>query len=519
MARSPLERPSARRLIQAGFLTLFLVLFLFVSRPALHVQGRQSVPARFFLVLDPLVSISAAIAARAWIASLVGAGVILAVCLLVPRGFCGYACPLGTLIDVFDRVVGRRVSALHIKRRGWWVHLKYYALTAVLAASLFGVGLAGFVSAIPVVTRGLAYTLGSLEMGALEGWGHVPRPRGGYYVSIVLFAAVLGLGLLRPRFWCRYVCPTGALFSVVGSLRLTERKVAPSCVECGQCVSVCPFDAINPDYSTRPRDCTFCRACERECPVDAIRFTWRWQVGEARPATEPVPDAVPLSRRGFLGGAIAGVGGVLGLRRLPPGPPGIAVRPPGSVPEELFVARCVRCGQCINACTTGILQPAGTRFGLESLWTPYAEANRAGCASACNNCGQVCPTGAIRALPIEEKRAARMGRAIVQDNCNLCGRCFEACPHGAITWVGEPLVSASKCVGCGTCQAACYAFNVAGTRALDRPAIVVTADGGLDDRISTGSYIELRKREPKEMIPEEEQPELQFDVPDFPGGL
>ncbi len=74
---------------------------------------------------------------------------------------------------------------------------------------------------------------------------------------------------------------------------------------------------------------------------------------------------------------------------------------------------CIRCGECFKVCPNNVLQPEGFEQGLEGLWTPRVEANWAGCESSCNACGQVCPTGAIRALPMDEKRVARMGLAIV----------------------------------------------------------------------------------------------------------
>ncbi len=69
-------------------------------------RPRNKLPAELLLVIDPLVSISTAIAARTWVWSLVFAATILLVCLVIPRGFCGYVCPLGTLIDLFDWLRG-----------------------------------------------------------------------------------------------------------------------------------------------------------------------------------------------------------------------------------------------------------------------------------------------------------------------------------------------------------------------------------------------------------------------------
>ena len=103
-----------RRFFQAACLILFLVMFFYVCWPygSEHDQGSVGkLPyAELFLVLDPLLSVSVAVAARTWVWSLVAAGAILLVGMVFPRGFCGYICPLGTLIDVFDWAVGGRTK-------------------------------------------------------------------------------------------------------------------------------------------------------------------------------------------------------------------------------------------------------------------------------------------------------------------------------------------------------------------------------------------------------------------------
>ena len=152
------------------------------------------------------------------------AGAVLLVCLAVPRGFCGYVCPLGTLIDLFDWLLGRRASLWRAPVAGWWRSLKYYVLIGVLTCSLCGVLISGFVAAIPVLTRGLAFLLAPLQTAAFRGWYQVPPWSAGHVVSVALFACVLLLGLLRLRFWCRYVCPTGAVFSTTHMFR-TVRAV------------------------------------------------------------------------------------------------------------------------------------------------------------------------------------------------------------------------------------------------------------------------------------------------------
>ena len=107
-----------RRVVQTFFLLGFIALFVWVAWPygssdyAQHRESKEKIAAEFFLMIDPLVSLSTSLASRSWVWTLHAAGIILAVCLLIPRGFCGYICPLGTVIDLFDWALGRRILDL-----------------------------------------------------------------------------------------------------------------------------------------------------------------------------------------------------------------------------------------------------------------------------------------------------------------------------------------------------------------------------------------------------------------------
>ncbi len=566
-----------RRLVQLFCLLVFLVLFFYVcwpygSRQYAEAFGTKEIaPAELFLLLDPLVSISTALAAKMLVWSLPVAGVVILVCLVFPRVFCGYVCPLGTLLDGFDWLLGRRVRHFELKREGWWLNVRYIVLTAVLVAAVFGVLLSGFVAAIAVLTRAMLFVLAPLQTGLLKGWYLVAPMNAAHLLSILLVALTFCLGFLGRRFWCRYVCPTGALFSVCNLLRLSERRVSDACVECGRCTEVCSFAAINEDFSTRFLNCTFCQSCAGVCPAGAIEFTSRWglhwktraastgrtqekstssgwqpqgrrpwgwlkpgrgqtlvpRAGHPQAALEaathlPTQSQATMSRRGVLAGlgaaSMIGTGASLIVGGQSGEPP---VRPPGSVPEDKFLQLCVRCGACIKVCPNNVLQPSGLEQGFNSLWTPRVVADWSGCEPSCKNCGQVCPTGAIRALSLGEKRAARIGLAQVDREICLphagreeCQLCFDECwtagyeaiefirVGGAVNEKGEPVdgsgylapvVREDRCIGCGLCQMRCHAINVKAEQRLPRTAIRVGAGEGREDRLLRGSYIALQK--------------------------
>ncbi|NQU26608.1 MAG: 4Fe-4S binding protein [Candidatus Nealsonbacteria bacterium] len=512
------------------------------SHYADELTAKETVAAEAFLAIDPLVSISTALAGKTFVWSLGVAAGVLAVCLLIPRGFCGYVCPLGTLVDLFDWAVGRWVRRLHLTARGRWVNLKYHLLAATLSAALCGVLISGYVAAIPVVTRGMAFLITPLQTAGERDWYQVPSHTLGQWVSIGLLLLIPCLGLLRPRFWCRYLCPSGAVFSLANLLRLTDRKVQSQCTGCSRCVKVCPFDAIEDDFTTRGTDCTFCQTCGGACPVRAIQFVPRWSKIDLKPP-EPSPDeaAEPERRRflaatigvavGCLGGAAAaGAVRLTGPRDGDVFPP---VRPPGSVAEPLFLQMCIRCGECYQACPNDAIQPLGLRLGLDGLWTPELVPDWSGCEPSCSNCGRVCPTGAIRALPLKEKRVARIGLAVVNEKtclpyagvekCQLCKDECDTAGYRAIrfqpvgTEVDEfgvpiegtamlaPVVSPERCVGCGLCQTRCRAINVVEKGLLSDTAIRIVAGGEKEDRMTDGWYTDLRDQEDDERRDQQEQ--------------
>ena len=178
------------------------------------------------------------------------------------------------------------------------------------------------------------------------------------------------------------------------------------------------------------------------------------------------------------------------------------IRPPGSVEEDEFLKKCIKCDQCINACPTNVLQPAGLREGgIEALWTPVMNFNIAHCQLKCTLCSEVCPTGAIRAISVAEKLGRGefekqgpvvLGTAFIDTTRCLpwanqipCVVCEEVCPvapkaiqahdeevkdvFGNMVVLNKPYIVPDLCIGCGICQAECPV--------QDRPAVYVTAVG------------------------------------------
>ncbi len=154
----------------------------------------------------------------------------------------------------------------------------------------------------------------------------------------------------------------------------------------------------------------------------------------------------------------------------------------------------------MKTCKTNGLEPAGLECGFDGLWTPHLVSRHGPCEDKCNMCGYVCPTQAIRALPLPEKQFVKMGTAVIDryrclawEQDKLCLICSEICPIHAIdsmvvdNYKGpfkRPFVIDDKCIGCGYCEKACPVQG--------RSAIEVYSIG--ENRIKNGSYITEKKK-------------------------
>jgi ferredoxin len=512
---------SVRRGIQILCFVAFLLPILTTAFPP-----RSPVPADLFLRTDPSAAIGTVLATRTALRNLWPALAFLALTPLLGRFYCAWVCPMGTTLDAADRIVGRG-PGLSPERAARWRIVKYRILSALIAAALFGVSLVFLVAPIPLVTRLFALILHPFlavlaDMGLtavrpvadvldLTGLAYariaVPRYALGAFTALT-FVAIFGLARFASRFWCRHLCPAGALFALCARKPAIRRRVSDDCIDCGRCIRDCPMDAIPADpRETRAGECIACETCVRTCPVEAIRFGTGSGRGSENRKTEGAEarEPVPLpGRRRFIAAGMGGAGAAMlamtGLRHRTGDGPGqvlhpALIRPPGAVPETEFLRRCVGCGACMNICPTNTLQPVAFIAGLAGFFSPVVTPARGPCEPTCNACGRVCPTGAIRALSAEEKIWARVGTAqVLRRKCLAwefdrgCLVCDEVCPYNAIDLrripgqvEAVPFVDERRCAGCGFCEHHCPVEA--------RSAIIVEPMEAL--RLSRGSYREI----------------------------
>ena len=553
-----------RRAYEALFLGLFLFFLLITD-----LRYLKGWPVSLFLEASPLVAVTTALTTHTIYRNLVWGLVVIAITMMLGRVWCNWMCPFGILHHIFGIIGNRRNTKqlIEVNRYRKIYAIKYYILAAMLAmASLWMVPTAldapskvvatyksngklvryvwddlaqrfdpiersgvdrvfraftggvaasaeehkagnstlqiGLLDPIALTVRSMTTSVLPTVHKATEDIYTEPREYWQAWVVGLIFVGFLVANWWIPRFFCRAICPLGALLGVFSRFALWRIDRDPvRCTDCDLCLKSCE-GASDPHQDLRKSECFVCLNCIEDCPHDALAFRFL-----PRKASEVAYPAV--GRRQLV---LAGLFGVLffPMARLSGGVRknfnrGV-IRPPGSVAEDEFLRRCIKCDQCIRVCPTNVLQPSLFEAGVEGLWTPIMISKMGWCELNCTLCSQVCPTGAIREIsiaeklgvgPFEAKGPVKTGTAFYnQGRClpwamdTSCVVCEEVCPvspkaiftrnvevtdrWGATLELKRPFIDPVKCIGCGICEHECPV--------KDDPAVYVTAIGETRDK-------------------------------------
>lgn len=323
-------------------------------------------------------------------------------------------------------------------------------------------------------------------------------------LTAMIALPVLAMVLVRRRWFCRRMCPTGLLLECAGRLRSADAPAIARVPALGQWIALItlagaclgyplllwldPLVILSGFFSAWSESAGWLCAlglpvllvvgllwpglwCTKVCPLGATQDLLVWPRRLARRfANDSLPAKGTLRRRAVLAGGLGALWAAVTVRYARAG---LAkpLRPPGAVDEARFTGLCVRCGNCMRVCPARILHPDMGTHGVASLLTPLVQFDQEYCSEDCHKCTEVCPSGAITRLTLESKRRASIGLPRVDMSlCVLaddreCSACRNQCPEEAITYFFRqsdyltiPRIDPAKCNGCGACQVYCPAM-------------------------------------------------------------
>ena len=423
---------------------------------------------------------------------------LLLLTLIFGRIYCSVICPLGIMQDVISWIHDKRKkNRFSFSKEKKW--LRYSMLVIFVIALIAGVHslvalLAPYSSYGRIVTNLLKpiYEGGNNVLASIAehfnsyAFYHVDvwiKSLPTFIIAALTFVILFVLAWRNGRTYCNTICPVGTFLSFFA--RFSWLKISfdeDKCKNCGKCSRNCKAACI--DYKNHQVDysrCVVCGNCLQQCNFDALHYVHPKKVKKSS-AKEEAP--VDNARRNFLLGATVASATALWAQEKKKVDGGLAkiedkvaperntrLTPPGSRSAKNMASKCTGCQLCVSQCPNEVLRPS---TDLLHLMQPEMSYERGYCRIECNRCSEVCPTGAIRLLPLEEKSSTQIGHAVwVKKNCIPvtdgveCGNCERHCPVGAIMMVPLdendeesvmiPTVNEARCIGCGACENLCPA--------------------------------------------------------------
>lgn len=351
--------------------------------------------------------------------------------LLFGRIYCSVICPMGIAQEIIGFIKNKIHKPTNNKKKVGNFPLKYF-----IAAIAWGIFLGGS-----------AFIIRYIEPYSLFGSATTLSTFG-----LIVFALIIITVILQDRIFCTNFCPVGTVLGLISKISLNKLYTdKDECVSCGMCEKLCPSRCINSKEKTIDNEtCIKCLKCLSVCPKNAIKYGIKPKQGVK----------FSLKRRQIIisGAALVVFGSMIKA--------GIELKdkivekikdvilPPGAGDKERFVNKCLNCNLCVTNCPNKIIQKADKDY--EAVHLDYSKGF---CKFDCHKCSQVCPSGAIKKITLEEKQKTRIAMAMIKENvCTNCGECANVCPvHAIIRENGKPpILDASKCIGCGACKNTCY---------------------------------------------------------------
>jgi ferredoxin len=462
---------------------LFLLVFLLIFLDLWGVVPPQIKQVLFFFQVIP----SLLHAFHADIAAAIGFVIILILTIMFGRVYCSTICPLGAMQDIVVWLRKKFKKKLRFSEAKNFAWMRYTSIGLALIGALTGFSIvlnvldpfsvAGkitntfFRPLAALSNNGISSLLQHYKIYSVSPVVAKAVPPEAFIIPGILLVLILVLVFSKERIFCNTICPVGGLLGLIANTSRMHIQIDKSgCSSCGVCEWKCKAGCIDTKTKKIDRErCVVCFDCIEACSRSAIHF----KKEEKKQFASEVMES--NSRRVF----VSSVAGVLLLGALDnkkidvskdstvPTSRKTPVFPPGGRTLARFNAICTGCQLCVTACPSSVLQPSLSEYGLAGIMQPVFNYKYSFCNFECTVCADVCPTGALQQITLQEKKTLQLGKAhfekrncIVETQGTDCGACSEHCPTKAVHMVPYknvriPEVTDKYCIGCGACEYAC----------------------------------------------------------------
>ncbi len=478
------------KLSQLRGIRIFISLLFFLSISLLFLDFYNLVPSytiNYVLYLQFIPSLFKFIN----IISISAAGFlfILLSTFLFGRVYCSTVCPLGILQDFISRlskIINKKKQYLKIKDYNWikYSFLAFTVISLIMGSVVFITLLDPFSNfgrifsnlfnpILILINNFTAVTLEKFNIYLLYPVELKNFSIITIIITLLIFLLIFFLSFNKGRLFCNTVCPVGTFLGLVSIFSLYKIFIdEEKCNSCNLCTKVCKsgcIDKINKeiDFSR----CVACYNCFNVCPTGGMIY-------KNSLLTSLNEDKFDSKRRELISKTFIYFIGLTGIsfaqaKIIPKKENNIPVikkynsSPPGSKNIEHFTNTCTGCHLCVSSCPTQVLQPSLFEYGILGILQPYMDYKTAFCNFECTICTEVCPSGAILPLSLENKKLTQIGKVkFIKENCIVeienteCGACSEHCPTKAVKMIPYknlhlPEVKEEYCIGCGACEFAC----------------------------------------------------------------
>ena len=252
---------SYRRISQISFFVIFLY---FLNRTEYTGTQELAYPVKIFLDFDPLIALTTFLTTYTLPLLMWLSIITIVLTFVLGKFFCGWVCPFGSINHFASYLFNRIKPKPDRGRYSEYQKIKYVIFFAFLGSSIAGLHIAGFLDPISLLIR--SFTVGILpvtnflsrtvifpilgsdstlvEKIFLPAWPLVKKSLLSYqqsfywqgFLIFFIFAVFVALNAVKNRFFCRVICPLGAMLGACSKYSIFELDQSELCNECSRCV-------------------------------------------------------------------------------------------------------------------------------------------------------------------------------------------------------------------------------------------------------------------------------------------